>query len=92
MSDLKETLEGLHDSVASELADIIENGQTVAVGDGVAKVTAPASYFAAAIALLKHNNIQAVATKKNGLGKLEAALKSVSVPGADLQSRLSDAE
>lgn len=76
MSTLNEVLESLHELTANQLAEILTKGIPVVnqeTGE-VTRVPASAAYFTAAIALLKHNGIQAKVTKKNGLGKLAGAV------------------
>lgn len=87
MSDLKETLESLHEYTAKELTRLIEKGTPVKDNETgeVHYEPAPAAYFTAAIALLKHNNIQQVPTKKNGMGKLSAVVSTLPFPGADIK-------
>lgn len=66
----------LHGAVAVALTDVIQNGAVVGSTDGgePIKVTAPASYFAAAIALLKNNNITADPEKNAALSGLRQQL------------------
>lgn len=94
MSALNQILEGLHELTAKDLADIIKNGLPVVnkeTGE-VTRVPAPAAYHTAAIALLKHNNVQSKVTKKNGLGKLSGAVAGLptSDPVRDLLNERAD--
>jgi len=63
----------LHGAVARGLTDIVTDGETVVVGKGedakAVKIAASAAYYAAAITLLKNNNITA--------GKGNAALNEL---------------
>jgi hypothetical protein len=68
-------LNALHGALAEALTPIIRDGVVVGgEGDNVVKITAPASYFAAAIALLKNNNITADPEQNEALRTLRDRL------------------
>jgi hypothetical protein len=71
----EQELAELHGALARGLKDIITDGAEVMTKEGVAKVTAPAAYFGAAVALLKNNNITADPATDAGLQALTAALQ-----------------
>lgn len=74
-------LERLHNAIATELADVITNGEKVvdkASGE-VVKLTASAAYFAAAIKLLKDNNIKCALTGNTPLDQLGEAVAKAGV-------------
>lgn len=82
MTDVKATEEDLatlHGAIARGLTDIITEGVSIVVGKGedatVEKTAAPASYFMAAITLLKNNNITADASKNKDLTDLTESLQ-----------------
>lgn len=62
MSADKNTLEALHEAVASDLLDKIKSGE------------AKASDLAVAVKFLKDNGIEAIPTNQNPLGSILAAL------------------
>lgn len=75
----EDDLASLHGVVADALTQVISNGVNVIVGKGeeaaVVNQPAPAAYFAAAITLLKNNNI--TAAKGNAeLDQLKQALEN----------------
>ena len=72
----EDALADLHGAVAAALTNVIENGVVVAVKeDGTAVVsTAPAAYFAAALAMLKNNNVTADPGLNKGLSDLRKKL------------------
>lgn len=92
MADTNENLRVLHDKMAEEFVDMIQNGTTVVDKEGeVHKVPMSAAHFAVALALLKHNNITAIAGKNKGaMSKLVGAISDMPIPGADVQKVLHD--
>lgn len=72
----EQELAALHGALARGLKDIITDGAEVATKEGTVKVTAPAAYFGAAVALLKNNNITADPTTDEGLRGLAEALQA----------------
>jgi len=71
MAAAKQTLEALHDKLATTLAEIIESGEIVKNADGEAvKVTPSASILSVARQFLKDNHIEAQAVPGSPLGKL----------------------
>jgi hypothetical protein len=71
----EEALGELHGHLAVALTTVIKDGAQVLDREGEVKsITAPASYFAAAIALLKNNNITADPTRNADLADLEKQL------------------
>lgn len=87
-----ETLQKLHDKLAEVLAEAVTNGVPVKdeeTGE-IHKAPASAALMTVALALLKHNQITAVPTKKNGLGKLKNAMSSVPIPGSDMLKLMQD--
>lgn len=69
-------LSDLHGALARGLKDIITDGVEVPTKEGSVKVTAPAAYFGAAVALLKNNNITADPSKNEELDALTKALQA----------------
>lgn len=69
-------LSELHGALARGLTDIIKDGVEVPTKEGSARVTAPAAYFGAAVALLKNNNITADPSKNEELDALTKALQA----------------
>ena len=72
----EQELAALHGALARGLTDIVSNGAEVATKEGAVRVTAPAAYFGAAVALLKNNNITADPTTDAGLKGLAEALQA----------------
>jgi hypothetical protein len=74
----EDALGELHGAVAVALTSIIKDGVAVLGGKGedveAVKIDAPASYFAAAIALLKNNNITADPSSNAALNGLKEQL------------------
>lgn len=84
-------LQKMHDRMAEVLADGIDKGVPVRDDETGEVHFAPmsAAHMAIAMALLKHNNISAIPTDaKKGLGKLQASMSSMPIPGADMQTFL----
>lgn len=71
----EQELSDLHGALARGLKDIISDGVEVPTKEGSVKVTAPAAYFGAAVALLKNNNITADPSKNEELSDLNALLQ-----------------
>lgn len=69
-------LSKLHGELARGLTTIISEGVEVPTKEGSVKVTAPAAYFGAAVALLKNNNITADPSKNEELDALTKALQA----------------
>ena len=86
-NDVNQALRSLHDEMADTLAKAIKAGVPVRDYETGAVHIAPASaaLMTVALALLKHNNITAVATKTNGLGKLQGSIASMPMPSGDMQ-------
>ena len=79
-------LSDLHGALARGLTDIIKDGVEVPTKEGSVKVTAPAAYFGAAVALLKNNNITADPSKNEELDALTKALVAgMTIVGADFR-------
>lgn|SRR6188474_3216413 len=72
----EDALADLHGAVAEQLTAVISGGSVVGVNeDGTPiKVTAPAAYFAAALAMLKNNNVTADPGLNKGLSDLRKKL------------------
>lgn len=79
MSEERDVSADLEDVVAEQLLDVIKNGQQVVVGEGTVKVTAPASYFTAAVAFLKHKPPKSIPTAGSAKGKLKEFLEGANV-------------
>jgi hypothetical protein len=78
MSDEKDTSSQLEDAVGTELLNIIKNGSTEVTKEGeVVKVSAPASYFAAAVAYLKHRPPKGQPTIGSPKGALKEYLEGL---------------
>ncbi len=69
----------LEDIVAEQLLQVLKDGQTVATEAGTVKVTAPASYFTAAVAFLKHRPPKGQPAMGGAKGKLKSFLEGENV-------------
>lgn len=79
MSEERDVSADLEDVVAEKLLEVIKDGQMVATEAGTVKVTAPASYFTAAVAFLKHKPPKSIPTAGSAKGKLKEFLEGGNV-------------
>ena len=89
MAATESSLGALHELTAETLANIIREGVPLVnkeTGEVEGYGPAPAPYIAAAIKFLKDNNIEALPTPDNHLGRLAKALPSFDT-GDDLYAK-----
>lgn len=79
MADERDVSGKIEDAVAESLLDIIKNGQEVATEAGKVRVSAPASYFTAAVQFLKHRPPRGQPAVGGAKGKLKEFLEGENV-------------
>lgn len=79
MSEDRDISDKIEDAVGEALLDIIKNGQEVATEAGKVRVSAPASYFTAAVQYLKHRPPKGQPAVGGAKGKLKEFLEGENV-------------